>query len=164
MMDDHKRLEEEFTKFLGAENVPESRIPRERRVFVTIKKDKLRDAVRYLRDHEGLTHITTISGVDAGDEIEVLYHFTKKDLSLGLRVKVPREEPVVDSIADILNGAPLYEREVHDLLGVVFKGHPDLKRLILPEEWPEGVHPLLKKWSLDEIRQSIDRKGGEKVG
>ena len=158
LINDHKRLIEEFTKFLGTENVLESRIPRERRVFVTIKKDRLRDAVKYLRDHEGLTHITTISGVDVGEEIEVIYHLTKKDLSFALRVKVPMEEPVVDSIVDILNGAPLYEREVHDLLGVVFEGHPDLKRLILPDEWPEGVHPLLKKWSLDKIRETIDGK------
>lgn len=158
LMDDHERLIGEFTEFLGAENVLESKVPRERRVFVTIKRDRLRDAVRYLRDHEGLTHITTISGVDAGDGIEVLYHLTKKDLSLILRVKVPMEEPAVDSIVDILNGAVLYEREVHDLLGVVFEGHPDMKRLILPDEWPEGVHPLLKKWSLDKIRETIDGK------
>lgn len=158
LMDDHKRLIEGFTEFLGAESVLESKIPRERRVFVTIKKDRLRDAVRYLRDREGLTHITTISGVDVGDEMEVLYHLTKKDLSLALRVKVPMEELVLDSIVDILKGAPLYEREVHDMLGVKFEGHPDLKRLILPEEWPEGVHPLLKKWSLEKIRETIDRE------
>ena len=158
LMDDHKRLIGEFTEFLGAENVLESKVPRERRVFVTIKRDRLRDAVSYLRDHEGLTHITTISGVDAGDGIEILYHLTKKDLSLGLRVKVPMEEPVVDSIVDILSGAPLYEREVHDILGVVFEGHPNMKRLILPDEWPEGVQPLLKKWSLEKIRETIHEK------
>jgi len=158
LMDDHKRLLDEFTEFLGAENVLESKVPRERRALVTIERDKLRDAVRYLRDREGLTHITTISGVDVGEEIEVIYHLTKKDLSLALKVKVSMDEPVVDSIVDILNGAPLYEREVHDLLGVVFKGHPNLKRLILPDEWPEGVYPLRKKWDIDKIRETIDGK------
>ncbi|MCW3990082.1 MAG: NADH-quinone oxidoreductase subunit C [Candidatus Bathyarchaeota archaeon] len=157
-MEDHKRLIGEFTEFLGAENVMESKVPRERRVFVTIKTDKLRDAVKYLKDHEGLTHITTITGIDSGDEIEVLYHLAKKDLSLGLRVMAPMEEPVVDSIVDIFNGAGLYEREVHDILGVAFEGHPDMKRLILPDEWPEGVHPLLKKWTLNKIRETIDGK------
>lgn len=158
LIDDHNRLLRDFTESLGAENVLKSKIMRERRVIVTVEKDKLRDAVKFLKEHEGLTHITTISGVDVGDGIEVIYHLTKKDLSLGLRVKVPMEEPVVESIVDILNGATLYEREVHDLLGVVFEGHPNLKRLILPDEWPEGVHPLLKKWSLDKIREEIDRK------
>lgn len=158
LIDDHNRLLRDFTESLGAENVLKSKIMRERRVIVTVEKDKLRDAAKFLKEHEGLTHITTISGVDVGDGIEVIYHLTKKDLSLGLRVKVPMEEPVVESIVDILNGATLYEREVHDLLGVVFEGHPNLKRLILPDEWPEGVHPLLKKWSLDKIREEIDRK------
>lgn len=158
LMEDHKRLIRELVEFLGAKNVLEWKIPRERRIFITIKKEKLRDAVSYLKDHEGLTHITTITGVDAGDGIEVLYHLTKKDLSLTLKIKVPMEEPIVDSIVDILNGAILYEREVHDLLGVKFNGHPNLKRLILPDEWPEDVHPLLKKWSVDEIRRVIDGK------
>lgn len=158
LMEDHERLVEELAAFLGAENVLESKIPRERRVFVTINRGKLRDAVEYLRENEGLAHITTITGLDAGETIDVLYHLTKKDLNLSLRVKLPTVDPVVDSISDILNGAPLYEREIHDMLGVVPRGHPDLKRIILPDDWPEGVHPLLKKWSLEKIKEEIDRE------
>lgn len=160
LIENHKRFVDGFTKFLGAENVLESKIPRERRVFITIKREKLRDAVKYLMDHEGFKHITTITGLDAGETLDVLYHLTKKDLSLTLRVKVPMDDPVVDSISDLLNGASMYELEVHDLIGVVPRGHPNLKRLILPEDWPEGVHPLLKKWSLDKIKEEINGKKG----
>lgn len=156
LIKDHERLVKGLTQSIGAENVLESRIPRERRVFITIEKDSLRDAVRYLRDDEGFTHITTISGIDSGEDIEVVYHLAKKDLGLSIKLKAPMENPVLDSITDILNGAILYEREVHDLLGVVFEGHPNLDRLILPEDWPEGVHPLLKKWDLEKIRDAID--------
>jgi NADH:ubiquinone oxidoreductase subunit C len=160
LIENHKRFVDGFTKFLGAENVLESKIPRERRVFITIKGEKLRDAVKYLMDHEGFNHITTITGLDAGETLDVLYHLTKKDLSLTLRVKVPMDDPVVDSISDLLNGASMYELEVHDLIGVVPRGHPNLKRLILPDDWPEGVHPLLKKWSLDKIKEEINGKEG----
>jgi NADH:ubiquinone oxidoreductase subunit C len=160
LIENHKRFVDGFTKFLGAENVLESNIPRERRVFITIKREKLRDAVKYLMDHEGFNHITTITGLDAGETLDVLYHLTKKDLSLTLRVKVPMDDPVVDSISDLLNGASMYELEVHDLIGVVPRGHPNLKRLILPDDWPEGVHPLLKKWSLEKIKEEINGKEG----
>ena len=103
LLDDHKRLVESLTSFLGEENVVESRIPRERRAFVTIKPDKLRDAITYLKDREGLNHISTITGLDTGEDLEVIYHLTKKDLSLSLKVRVPYDRPVVKSISDILN-------------------------------------------------------------
>lgn len=161
LMEEHKRFLERFVTFLGEGNVIESKIPRERRIFVLIKVDKLRDAVTYLRDNEGFTHISTITGLDRGEDIEVIYHLTKKDLSINLKVRVPYDKPVVPSITDILNGAVLYEREIHDLVGVVPEGHPNLKPLVLPEHWPEDVHPLLKKWDLDSIRKKID-EGGER--
>jgi len=61
----------------------------------------------------------------------------------------------------LVPGAILYEREVHDLLGVVFDGHPDLSRLILPEDWPEDVYPLRKEYSPEELRKLIAGSGGE---
>jgi NADH-quinone oxidoreductase subunit C len=52
-------------------------------------------------------------------------------------------------VVSLLPGAVLYEREVHDLLGVVFDGHPSLERLILPDDWPEGVYPLRKDYKVE---------------
>ncbi|RLG90884.1 hydrogenase large subunit, partial [Candidatus Bathyarchaeota archaeon] len=63
------------------------------------------------------------------------------------------EKPVVPTITDIIPGAVLYEREVHDLLGVAFEGHPDLSPLVLPEEWPERVYPLRKEYTLEKLRK-----------
>jgi len=152
-----KRMNE-FTKFLGKKNVLESRIPRAHRAFITIKPEKLREAVKYVKEEMGIIHITTITAVDLEDKIEVIYHLTDKDLSIALKVQVPIEEPVVDSIQDILEGAPLYEREIHDLMGVVPKGHPNLKKLILPEDWPDNLYPQRKANSLQDIRKTIDGK------
>ena len=55
---------------------------------------------------------------------------------------VPEGKPVAPTITDVIPGAVLYEREVHDLLGVEFEGHPDLSPLLLPDDWPREVHPL----------------------
>ena len=152
-----KRINE-FTKFLGKKNVLETRIPRAHRAFIMIKPEKLREAAKYVKEEMGIIHITTITAVDLEDKIEVIYHLTDKDLSIALKVQVPIEEPVVDSIQDIYEGAPLYEREIHDLMGVVPKGHPNLKRLILAEDWPEGLYPQRKANSLQDIRKTIDGK------
>jgi len=161
VLEENEKTVERLEKFLGPENVVETRVPRPRRAFVTMKLDKLREAVKYLRDEEGLKHISTISGVDLGGELEVVYHLRKKDLSLSLKVTVPADDPVVPSITDILNGATLYEREIHDLLGIVPEGHPNLERLILPDDWPEGVHPLRKEWDVQSLRERVD---GERWG
>ena len=152
-----KRIKE-FTEFLGKTNVLEARIPRAHRAFIQVKPEKLREAATYIKEEMGILHITTITAVDLEDKIEVIYHLTDKDLSIALKVQVPIEEPVVDSIQDIFEGAPLYEREIHDLMGVQPKGHPNLKRLILPDDWPEGLYPQRKANSLQDIRKTIDGK------
>lgn len=157
ILEDHINIIEEMKKIIGSENILDFNIRRNRRIFVTIKSEKLRDAVKHLCE-KGFEHLSTISGVDVEDGAEVIYHLTRqgvgKGMTLSLRVKIP-QEGTLPSIVDILPGAVLYEREVHDLIGVVFEGHPDLSRVILPEDWPEDVHPLQKKWSLEEIRKRL---------
>lgn len=152
-----KRVKD-FIKFLDKKNVLETRIPRAHRAFILIKPDKLREAVKYLKEEMGFIHISTITAVDLEDKIEVIYHLTDKDLSIALKVQVPNDNPVVDSISDILDGAPFYEREIHDLMGVIPKGNPNLKRLIIPEDWPEGLYPQRKENSLQDIRKAVDGK------
>jgi NADH:ubiquinone oxidoreductase subunit C len=147
-----------FIKFLEKKNVLDIRIPRAHRAFILIKPEKLRDAVKYIKEEMGIIHISTITAVDLEDKIEVIYHLTDKNLSIALKVQVPIDSPVVDSISDIIEGAPFYEREIHDLMGVVPKGHPNLKKLIIPEDWPEGLYPQRKATSLQDIRKTIDGK------
>ncbi|MGC8848926.1 MAG: NADH-quinone oxidoreductase subunit C, partial [Candidatus Bathyarchaeia archaeon] len=78
--------------------------------------------------------------------IEILTHLFGRGVELTVATAVSREEPRIESITDILPGATFYEREVYDLLGVRFEGHPNLKRVLLPDEWPEGVYPLRKDY------------------
>ena len=77
------------------------------------------------------------------------------NLLISLRVKLDRENPSAPSLTTVIKGTNWIEREIHELLGVDFPGHPDLKRLLLGDEWPEGVHPLrsdYEEWDEQAIR------------
>ncbi|HML02209.1 MAG TPA: NADH-quinone oxidoreductase subunit C [Candidatus Bathyarchaeia archaeon] len=128
--------------------------PRKRRIFLHVKTSSLVDTIKYLVNDLEFKHISTITGSDLGQEMELMYHLAHEgSVELSVRVKVPKNNPSVPSITNIIPGAVLYEREVHDVLGVTFEGHPDLSRLILPEEWPEGVYPLRKDEKFEELRK-----------
>jgi NADH-quinone oxidoreductase subunit C len=68
---------------------------------------------------------------------------------VSVRVQVPEADPVVQSLVDLYPGAEAMEREAYDLVGVVFSGHPDLTRILLPEDW-EG-HPLRKDYGVGRV-------------
>ena len=88
------------------------------------------------------------SGIDAEDCFEVLYHYAYDKLGLIITLKAfirDRENPAIESIAPILPAAEWIEREIHDILGIDITNHPNLRRLILADDWPEGVYPLRKE-------------------
>ena len=74
---------------------------------------------------------------------------------VSLRVVLPKDKPEIASLAPVLEGANWIEREITEMLGIHFIGHPDMRRLLLPEDWPEGVYPLrrdYKEWDPNAIR------------
>jgi len=128
----------------------------EKRVYVEIKPSSIVEVAAYVFKDLG-ARFNIASGVDLRQHMEILYHFTIEEINLliSLRVKLSKEKLEIDSLAPIFEGANWIEREIHELLGINFKGHPDLRRLLLAEEWPEGVHPLrrdYKEWDKDAIR------------
>ncbi|RJS91808.1 NADH-quinone oxidoreductase subunit D [Candidatus Bathyarchaeota archaeon] len=125
----------------------ESKIPRPRRVYIRIKSNANKRAVSALLKAFPHAIISTITGVDIGEDIEINYHFWCGKAEVTIRTEVPKSNPEIETITDILPGAALYEREVHDLLGVKFTNHPSLTRLILPESWPKESYPLRKDWN-----------------
>ena len=97
------------------------------------------------------------SGVDGRNQMEILYHFTLEDINLviSLRVLLAKTKLEIASLTSVFTAAQWIEREIYELLGINFVGHPKLKRLLLPEDWPEGVHPLRKdyqEWDPNAIR------------
>lgn len=142
------------------EDVLEVKIPRPRRIFIQVSKNEFTKIIRYITVNMGFTHLSTITGVDIGKEIEVIYHLTSDGrIILSLKVGILKDKLSLPTITDFIPGATLYEREVHDLLGVTFKGHPDLSPLVLPEEWPPNVYPLRKEWTIEKIRERIMKEG-----
>ena len=87
------------------------------------------------------------TGIDSDDCFEIVYHYAYDELACVINIKTfirDRRNPQIESIAPFLPAAEWIEREMHDLLGIEFKNHPDMRRLILADDWPEGVYPLRK--------------------
>jgi Ni,Fe-hydrogenase III component G len=136
------------------DNIVEMKNPRESRIFLRVKKEAFRETLEYVVGNLGFKHLSTITGVDLGTEIELLYHMVLNDaIVLTLGFSVPKEKPTTRTITDLVPSAVLYEREVHEMLGVDFEGHPNLIPLVLPEGWPQDVYPLRKDRQFEELRK-----------
>lgn len=121
-------------------------------LVVEINKEKLVDLAGFLRDTPGLNFdfLVFITAVDRVDYLEVVYSLRsiKEKHDLMVKVKVPADQPEVPSVSSIWPAADCDERETYDLMGVRFKGHPNLTRILLPDDW-EG-HPLRKSYPVDK--------------
>ncbi len=117
-----------------------------RRLVLHVAPDKAKEVVRVLHGELGCRHLTAINGLDTGEAIEVMYHLSHGGCVVSVHAPLPRDGPRIATVTDLLPSANLYEREVRDLLGVEFEGHPDPRRLMLYEGWPEGEHPLRRDW------------------
>jgi len=117
-----------------------------KRIYVDVRPDDIPEMARYLFKDLKARFITA-SGVDMPKAIEIIYHFSfdKGSLMLSLRTTVAKPELEIESIASTIKGAEWIEREIWELLGVNFKNHPNLKRLLMAEDWPEGVYPLRRE-------------------
>jgi Ni,Fe-hydrogenase III component G len=129
--------------------------PAPRRIFFKVTTDNLLTAVSWLRQELGITHLSTISGVDLGQSFELLYHFANNYCAITLRAEIPRDQPVLPSICEVIPGAILYERELQDMFGIVVQNIPDGRPLVLPDDWPAGNYPLRKDWKYERPPEVI---------
>ncbi len=109
-----------------------------------IERESLVAVCRFLRDQLGFDLLSSISGVDMLDHLETVYHMrsTTRGQLLQVKVKIDRERPEVDSVVSVWPTANWLERETYDMYGIHFAGHPDLRRMLLDDDF-EG-YPLLK--------------------
>lgn len=136
--------------------------------WIEVAPEAIREVAAFLKEDERLLfrHLNNLSGVDyfepdpkkAGKfahepRIEVVYHLSSYELRhrVVMKVKLPRwqndvegELPEVDSVADVWAVADWHERETYDLMGIRFRGHPNLRRILCPEDWVG--HPLRKDY------------------
>lgn len=130
--------------------------------FVLVKPDSIVEVCRFLHDDPDLAFdcLTNMSGVDflKEDYIQVVLHlhsYTQRH-AIVVKANVSREEPSMPSVEAVWKAANWLEREIYDLLGVVFTGHPDLRRLLMPEDWVG--HPLRKDFVEPEEYHGISTR------
>ncbi|KAF0244618.1 MAG: NADH-quinone oxidoreductase subunit, partial [Planctomycetota bacterium] len=119
--------------------------------------EKLPDVMAFLRDdpRTNFDLLHDLSGLDQKDCIEVVYHLNSlpKKHWIVIKVSVPRANGVVPTVAHLWKTAIWHEREAFDLFGMRFSGNPDLRRILLPDDW-EG-HPLLKDYKVQEFYRGM---------
>ncbi len=95
------------------------------------------------------THLTAIDFINQRNKIELNYFFSLIDekMNVILKTSLNALEPSISSISEIIPAVIWAERECNDLFGIKFEGHPDPRRLVLPDNWPDGIHPLRKDFS-----------------
>ncbi|MDD8025268.1 MAG: NADH-quinone oxidoreductase subunit C [Acidobacteriota bacterium] len=133
----------------------ESANPALRRVFLTVAPADLRASLEALKTGLDQWFLATITGVDAGDVYEVLYHFGDTAGSITVRTSIPKAAPHLPSICAVIPGAILYERELQDMFGIVVDDIPDPRNLLMPDGWPEGNFPLRKDWTYERPKEII---------
>ncbi|MBN1944276.1 MAG: NADH-quinone oxidoreductase subunit D [Bradymonadales bacterium] len=115
---------------------------------IAVAAGRIREIAQYLRDDAALQmdFLRCLTGVDRRETLEVVYHLlsTVHLHTIVLKVQVAPDGARVDSVWDLWRTAEWYEREAFDLLGIGFTGHPDLRRIMMPDDW-EG-HPLRKDY------------------
>jgi len=122
------------------------------RVWFNVERNSFKDAVKHLCKIYPNPHFSVASGYDTGDHIELIYHFSVNydsklaEIYISMHVELPKKNPVLPTITDLIPGALISERELQEMLGVMIKGIPDSRRIFLPSDFPKGVYP----WRRDE--------------
>ncbi|RMG60965.1 MAG: NADH-quinone oxidoreductase subunit C [Deltaproteobacteria bacterium] len=115
---------------------------------VVVATEKVAEVLTFLRDDPRtlFDSLMCLSGVDYEDRMEVVYHLHSMTHlhKVTVKVRTDRENPKVPTVEKVYPVASFHEREAYDLLGIVFEGHSDLRRILLPEDWPG--HPLRKDY------------------
>ena len=136
---------------------------KEDRVGLKVKREEIKDVAAFVRDELKFDHAESVAGVDYPEdkEIEVVYHlgsYTESSLAkqvLSLATRAPREDEPnpgndstkLPSLREIFYSVEFHEREIFEMLGVYFEGHPDNRRLLLPEDWAD-LPPLRKDFRI----------------
>jgi len=147
------RLREAF----GARVCPAVRSPK--RLYASLDVADLREVARWLRSNLAGCRLATSTGIDLRDGVGLYHHFAVNGSALVITLKVllPKPDPHAPSLAGEIAAADWIEREIHDLLGVVFDGHPDGRRF-LKAECMSGEFPLRRDFDPAEWKERIGER------
>ena len=128
--------------------------------FCVLKKEALLPVCRWLKSDPEMQFdlLACVSGTDDTKDLWVVYHLYSipKNQKAVLKVNVGRQEPAVETVSEIWKTADWHERETYDMYGIRFDNHPDLRRILLPEDWPG--YPLRKDYEFPDEYQGIPLK------
>jgi NADH-quinone oxidoreductase subunit C len=124
-----------------------------------VAKENLVELIKDLKS-KGYDHLSLITGIDRKDRLEVVYHLHNMKENEYIVVRTETTDERMPSISSLYASANWEEREQYDMLGIVFEGHPNLKRLFLPESWVG--HPLRKNYDLSKVQYiNMDEDGND---
>lgn len=124
-----------------------------------VAKENLVELIKDLKS-KGYDHLSLITGIDRKDRLEVVYHLQNMKDNEYIVVRTETTDERMPSISSLYASANWEEREQYDMLGIVFEGHPNLKRLFLPESWVG--HPLRKNYDLSKVQYiNMDEDGND---
>ena len=120
-----------------------------RRIFVEVVPDRIREVIQYMQETHDMWQFSTLSGRDLGDDLQACYHFvlSKEKIAITFRVSVPRSKPEYPSLTTLVPAAEFVENELRELFGMIPAGHPNVRRVELPETWPKDEYPMRKDWT-----------------
>lgn len=121
---------------------------------LTVPSENIVDAITAIKDagFNAYEDMTAVDWLPSDPRFQLTYHILSHALKQRVRLKtwVSEADPAIDSITSVFPGANFYEREVFDLFGIRFEGHPNLRRIMMPEEWVG--HPLRKDYPVEGYR------------
>jgi NADH:ubiquinone oxidoreductase subunit C len=125
-----------------------------KRVYVRVNRENLKKLSQIIF-HDLKAKFSIASGLHVREGFEVLYHFTfdKDQFICTLRTLAPHDDPKLDSLTSVIPGALWIEREIYDILGVQFTGHPNLKRLVKAEHLSETEFPFRKDFDIQKFKE-----------
>lgn len=130
----------------------QARVQRVRRVFAAVPMGEFMKVFNFAVEQMRFTILCTITGLDQGQELSVIYHLSRESgVTLNIVTSVPKDNPVLQTVSHVFPAADLYERELVDLLGMNVQGLPPGHRYPLPDTWPAGQFPLRKDWTVEQL-------------
>lgn len=135
-------------------------VPNTTPATILVAADKLLDVANELQTNPTVyfDQLSCVTGIDAVNNMEVIYHLYSIpfNLSLALKVVLPREDPRVTSLCSVWKSANWLERETYDMYGIIFEQHPDLRRILMPADW-DG-YPLRKDYKEQDQYRDVQVK------
>ena len=131
----------------------EVNIQNPRMLDFAVAKAEIKQYAQFMRDELGFEHITDLTAIDRRTNLEMVYILNsyRNFCTAEIRAEMPNDDMTIDTVSDVWGGANWHEREAYDMFGIKFNGHPDLRRILLPED--QDIHPLRKTFKLKKDKR-----------